>query len=509
MSLLRVDQLSPTNDSVVLDVADLLDNKSKVSPSQIVIGDPDKRTLAEWISDYKSVKSYGAVGDGISDDTDAFNSAISEAMLDGVALKIPSGTYLLSSSLNIDIPTAKNLAIFGDAPSTTILKWVGGSAGIKVGTAGVQEWQANSVHISGLMLQTDQYNTQTGISIDQEQKTGIPAGDVTLSNLVLCGTVTNSTQWGTDIILKRTGGSTVRDITIYGKSEGYEGYGILYQGTSDDVSAQHTIDNVRVFFKETAVRANEYIQGLFFNAFNVFNCKYGISWDASALTDGQTEAHITNSQFTATYPVAFKRIGFVTASNNMFIGFLNDTTTTGVMADFDTCYDVVFSSNNIYGGNSSRYIGIAVQGTSGASQQGAYYPSLITNNTFDSLLTGVSVASTASGVRVRNNVFTASVTTNIDDGASDTVKDNDLWITEVTKTFSSAGTSQALTVTVPDGLFKARPRIAEIIFLGDYLLYASYNRDSSSSTSLQFIIRKTDGSSVPVGPYALAIKASS
>ncbi|MBV4365930.1 glycoside hydrolase family 55 protein [Erwinia phyllosphaerae] len=509
MSLLRVDQISPTDDSVVLNVSDIRIKDSLVPANQVTISSPDSRNLQDWISEHRSVKSYGAKGNGVDDDTSAFNLAITAAMSEGFALKIPSGTYYLSSALSISIPSGKNLAILGDAPATTILKWIGTSAGINITTAGVQEWQANSVHISGLMLQTNQYNTGTGISVDQEQQTGIPAGDVTLANLVLCGTVTNSTQWGTDILLKRTGGSTIRDITIFGKSEGFEGYGVLYQGTSDDVSAQHTIDNVRVFFKETALKANQYIQGLFFNAFNVFNCKYGISWDASSLTDGQTEAHITNSQFTATYPIAFKRIGFVTASNNMFIGFLNDTTTTGVMADFDTCYDVVFSSNNIYGGNSSRYIGVAIQGTSGASQQGAYYPSLITNNTFDSLLTGVSVASTASGVRIRNNVFTASVTTNVDDGASDTVKDNDLWITEVTKTFSIAAGYQTLTVSVPDGLFKTRPRIAEVIFLGDYLLYASYNRDNSTSRSLEFIIRKTDATNVPTGPYALAIKASS
>ncbi|MEM7296341.1 MAG: glycosyl hydrolase family 28-related protein, partial [Pseudomonadota bacterium] len=48
------------------------------------------------------VRDYGAVGDGITDDRDAFNTADNEA--NGRELIVPEGTYLIGSSVTIDNP---------------------------------------------------------------------------------------------------------------------------------------------------------------------------------------------------------------------------------------------------------------------------------------------------------------------------------------------------------------------------------------------------------------------
>jgi hypothetical protein len=64
---------------------------------------------SQAINDPQSVKFYGAVGDGVADDSTAFNTAIS-AVKD-TELRIPPGTYLLNSDVTI---TAK-----GTTPSTS------------------------------------------------------------------------------------------------------------------------------------------------------------------------------------------------------------------------------------------------------------------------------------------------------------------------------------------------------------------------------------------------------
>lgn len=79
-----------------------------------------------------NVKDYGATGDGVTDDTQAINDAIDDAVASGGRIiVIPQGTYLVSST--IEIPHTKTLYIFGDVQQaasftgTEILRVVGNS----------------------------------------------------------------------------------------------------------------------------------------------------------------------------------------------------------------------------------------------------------------------------------------------------------------------------------------------------------------------------------------------
>lgn len=65
------------------------------------------------------VKAYGALGNGVSDDTDAINKAIDYIKLNGGCLYLPSGTYLISKSINIGGNT-KPFAIKGSGWDTII-----------------------------------------------------------------------------------------------------------------------------------------------------------------------------------------------------------------------------------------------------------------------------------------------------------------------------------------------------------------------------------------------------
>lgn len=79
-----------------------------------------------------SVLDFGAVGDGVADDTIAVQAALAYAQTSGKSLYIPSGTYLVSSTsgggaLNI----TAGVEIFGDGASS-ILKLKTGSTGMVI-----------------------------------------------------------------------------------------------------------------------------------------------------------------------------------------------------------------------------------------------------------------------------------------------------------------------------------------------------------------------------------------
>ncbi len=85
------------------------------------------RTLQQKLDDWVSVKDFGAVGNGIADDTAAINRAIANtytvdtttAFKERRTLYFPGGTYLIQSQ---SIKFYPHATIMGDGPTSTILK---------------------------------------------------------------------------------------------------------------------------------------------------------------------------------------------------------------------------------------------------------------------------------------------------------------------------------------------------------------------------------------------------
>lgn len=67
-----------------------------------------------------NVKAFGAVGDGLIDDTDAFNRAI-EAAAGGGTIFIPRGVYLIDPSPNRGIALRNGIQLIGEGESASVL----------------------------------------------------------------------------------------------------------------------------------------------------------------------------------------------------------------------------------------------------------------------------------------------------------------------------------------------------------------------------------------------------
>lgn len=127
------------------------------------------RTIAEKLGDFVSVKDFGAVGDGVTDDTVAIQTAFASGI---TSLYFPSGTYLLNAAITSN--TVSN--IYGDGNQSTI-KCRNDLSNITFFTL------ASGVKVSELAIIG--YNKTAGIGISVSGGSGIFVAHVTLENCVI------------------------------------------------------------------------------------------------------------------------------------------------------------------------------------------------------------------------------------------------------------------------------------------------------------------------------------
>lgn len=124
---------------------------------------PIARSFQSKLDDYVNVRDFGAIGDGVTDDTNAINRAIQQIYKSTLSssearvrrtIYFPGGTYLTSGTLLI--PTYARFV--GDGLSSTIIKQTNGSQSV----ANV----CDSLFQSGASIGTNSAELPTGIELN-------------------------------------------------------------------------------------------------------------------------------------------------------------------------------------------------------------------------------------------------------------------------------------------------------------------------------------------------------
>ena len=94
-----------------------------------------ERTVKSKLQEYVTVKDFGAVGDGVVDDTTAFQAAIDYCKTSGLILHVNAGTYKLTSTLDMNdgYDNAVSLVGMGGFSNEPVLEFQDGvEIGVKV-----------------------------------------------------------------------------------------------------------------------------------------------------------------------------------------------------------------------------------------------------------------------------------------------------------------------------------------------------------------------------------------
>ena len=131
------------------------------------------RNLVDKVREVVSVKDFGAVGDGIANDTAAIQAALNAAIAANRALYIPGGTYNITSlTYQLTAVTGNGILIYGDAAGNTygtrgsILKAIGTSGNMFTITSSGGGAGANYCEFRNLTF-TGNSQIDAGLAFDQ------------------------------------------------------------------------------------------------------------------------------------------------------------------------------------------------------------------------------------------------------------------------------------------------------------------------------------------------------
>ena len=140
----------------------------------------DEEKLARLFSEQKeivlSIRDFGAQGDGVTDDSDAFQTALAKiAGMNGVPVKLflPKGRYLLNKVHRVDneeshlaFHNQKNITVEGETPDTTLIFGVNEKNGVRV-------FKSENIQLRNLVLlnRTVPFMEMEVESVDPEAQT--------------------------------------------------------------------------------------------------------------------------------------------------------------------------------------------------------------------------------------------------------------------------------------------------------------------------------------------------
>lgn len=96
-----------------------IDSPDNLAP--VLFNKSDKKIKPLVADSTMNVKSFGAVGDGVTDDTQAFQDAIDYHLALGGRIFIPVGTYKITNTLTIG--DTKGISIIGESPQGTVVRF--------------------------------------------------------------------------------------------------------------------------------------------------------------------------------------------------------------------------------------------------------------------------------------------------------------------------------------------------------------------------------------------------
>jgi len=376
------------------------------------IGVADLGPPLKWDSSNTAVnvKAFGALGNGVTDDTAACQAALTAAV--GKSLYFPPGLYILSAQLTL----VGGVTIYGAGQGVSELRWTAGAAsrGIAVASSAasamhvVRDICLTSAGTTGVALSLD-YSGQmiSGVTQDRMQPRFIVEGVTIEGSTLRDSGDASSTGWACGIVAIAAVNGAVRDCSIHGRAATAfqpvaNTQGIAFQGNPALGSSNNgaplglLVDNLNSFFCDFAVDC--------YNAFQVTVTASNIVAAGTGVRLTSEYAHL-RATITDTHLNCFSCGVFaqgyqeVVISDCLLYGIQTSTAWSAVTLS-DTVASFIIAGNIV-----NSFSGAA--NSNGFVLNGDY--GVVSGNIFDqqgsNIVTCIYLTATSSNIKGTNNIF--------------------------------------------------------------------------------------------------------
>jgi len=374
-----------------------------------------------------NVRSYGALGNGVTDDTTAVQTALTAAA--GKSLYFPPGVYLLSAQLVL----SGGVSIYGAGQGVSELRWTAAAASRGIGLASSA---ASAMHVVRDLCLTTAGTTGVALSLDYSGQivSGVTQDRLQPRFIVEAVTIEGatlrdsgdavSTGWMAGISASSAVSGVVRDCTVHGRAlNPYQAVsgtqGVVFQGqpatgsNSNGAPTGLIVDNLNSFFCDASVDVYNAHQVLV-TASNIVAATNGVRLysEYSHLRATVTDTHI-NAYSSGVLAAGYKE---VIVTDCELYGIQTSTAWMAVSID-QNCTNFIVAGNivNSFSGTAGSN-GIIIQGDYGA----------VSGNIFDqqgsNITTCIWLTSTSSNIKGSNNIFHGTFTYGVlDQGTNNAV----------------------------------------------------------------------------------------
>ena len=463
------------------------------------------RTAQDKMRERVTPEDFGAVCDGVTNDTPAILRAIAYAQTRNFAeIELAAGTYLCTAEVVIALTGQSGLSIRGKGSSLTELRFNTPSGnGVSVSSPSGNWWINVSPHnkfsLEGVSITTLKANVGTGLFLNMGSLEGRPCPSMTLTDVEVRG-ATGFVQYFAKSFdfLDTTGVAAYNCWSIIGGPGNVNGIGfdIRASGPTTDPT------NIRFLhcgnlFGNKGWQSSDYVEGIYLTQCDSINSNNAVYWHAGS----ESGLHVVGGHFN-TFGNAFDLDGIFDGAINGALIFSAGGASpwAGIKARNGgsmTFNNNVIRASNVAGVNLIDIDEVPNEGTHGY---------VVNGNMLSGGDVGIVLGLNSRKSTVGINNFLNVNTRVINQGASTNyVFKREYCPPAVIATVGGAPT-EVINVPLPVGLFTAKPGIGFVSSATQDLVgIYDYAAGGSTATNAVVRLRKLDGTNIGAGPNRMNI----
>lgn len=469
------------------------------------------RTIFDKMRESVSVKDFGAVGDGVADDTAALQAAFTFAR-QGLRTRVylPYGTYRITAKIAVSMFGQKNFSIYGDGQDATrvLVDYAAGDA-FQVTSPSGNWWYDINPHtalvFADFSLVTNRQNTGIGFDLNGGSIAGRPSAPVIFRNVTMRGETNFPQSFQKFVRLVDTSNVWFNDCQFIMGGPGYNlATGVSIEpsnplpGTTDPTAVRFR--SCQFVYGDKAVAINGTAEGTYLTDCDVVGANYGVYANQAA----ESGLHVIGGHYNCLITcIHAKGTNDMVVSNALLYAYQAG----GKGLYMESLGRAAITGNviNLGGGNTTGACIDAV----GLGSNGAAFGTVISANCFNGAGIGTRFDATSTRFQSRSNYYDPLLATWISNAGSGSVTAAE-WDTNHVANFAGSATSQTFAVNLPANFFKTAPNVVYGIGTeGAFWFVVNYLIATSTASVAQFTVSRADGAAIAPGNYRFALSFKS